>query len=581
VWIVLFVALAVVSRESPRFYRRHVGHRAEIAEAIGSIGFFYGPPQPDHSGSRVFYLRTSEKGLGLFNLEVGSGKATLLGEWEPPGIIKVLRGQGLLPLSPDDRFLPVVNSRDAFRVALTLCEAESGKELARMEVPGWTVAEGAWLTPARLAWLTHEPLVGGKPTAYRLHLTEQQPDGRWADRTARPALTNASCLCGVSDDTVAWLDTRGICTMDFASNSVATLFSPEGKRITGINHSRERRQFLVTCREKDGYSLWRLELKANGPGDFSQLTWDSEIRSAQWVNWGQGYAYLNHQNSPVVTADAAARSVQLKQLAVSTMAAAPGGDGLFLVGVCGNEAGLGLWRYGATNQALTNLVCYSDAPSPRATRVRGIHCSATSKSGKQLHYYVCRPANYNWHKRYPLLIGDTCYGMLIYQREFDGQSFAEAMADCGAYVVIVERGQWFLKNEEEWGQDVMAVLDELKGDPTIDSGSIYLCAVSVETAYLCKLLEPRPELWRGVVLLNPGQLPDLSALKPGKRLPRMLISAGKEEHGSERFKRYQEEACRRGMKVEIAEHPNAAHVLTSIPSLRDRLHVMERFIFEE
>jgi hypothetical protein len=61
----------------------------------------------------------------------------------------------------------------------------------------------------------------------------------------------------------------------------------------------------------------------------------------------------------------------------------------------------------------------------------------------------------------------------------------------------------------------------------------------------------------------------------------MLISAGKEEHGSERFKRYQEEACRRGMKVEIAEHPNAAHVLTSIPSLRDRLHVMERFIFEE
>jgi hypothetical protein len=576
VWIVLLVVLAIVSRESSRFYRRHGSHRSEIADAIGSIGFFYGAPQPDHSGSRVWYLRTSEKGLGLFACEVASGKLTLLKEWEQVGI-RSLRGHRLLPISPDDRFLPLTISINASPGASAILEADSGKELARLEAPGLAVAEGAWMTPERLAWLSWGSSPAGTPAVFQLHLAERQPDGRWTDRSAGPPLTHANYLAGLSDDTVAWTDGSGVYTMPLASNSIATLFQPQGNRIIKMDYCRRTRQFLLTCRKDSTSSLWCLELKTNAPSDSRQLTSDKDIQSAQWINDGKGYAYLN-QHMLVVRAEADANAIQLRQAAIETAVAAPTGDGLFFVGMVGQEPGLGLWRYGAN--ALTNLVCYSASPSPHARRVQPINCVSGAGSNK-LDYYLYRPANLNRHKQYPLLIGDTVFGQLAYQRDFDGPSWAEAMANCGAYVVIIGRQQWVLKDDKEWGRSVMTVFDELKGDPTLDTDKVFLYAVSAETSYVSRLLEQQPGLWQGVVLMNPGQLPALGELSAGRRFPKMLISAGKEENESARWKRFQEEACRRGVLVTVAEHPNASHVLTSIPATRDRIRAMKDFVFEE
>jgi hypothetical protein len=283
----------------------------------------------------------------------------------------------------------------------------------------------------------------------------------------------------------------------------------------------------------------------------------------------------------VVKADATAAGIRLTT-AVETMTVSPSGDSIFFVGSVGGEPGLGLWQYRVSSHVLTNLVCYSDMPSSRATRLDPAQCTARHGGpGRPLSYYLYRPAHFNWRKKYPLLVGDTVFGQFAYQHDFDGPSWAEAMANCGAYVVIVERKNWVPKDDQEWGRGVMTLFNELKGDPTVDCSRTFLYAASLETTFMSRLIEQRPELWRGALLLNPGQLPDLSALKPGKRLPKMLISAGQEEHRSEQFKRYQEEACRMGMQVEVVEHANAAHTLTSIPATRGRIRAMERFVFEE
>src|ERR1035441_6418505 len=130
-WTGLLVVAALACREGSILCRRLAGHRAEIADAIGSVGFFYGPPQPNRPGSQVLYLRTSEKGLSLYVCDVASGEKTRLKEWEAPQV-RSMRGQALLPLSPDERYLPLVFSVQASPGALVIGDIASMTELIRI-----------------------------------------------------------------------------------------------------------------------------------------------------------------------------------------------------------------------------------------------------------------------------------------------------------------------------------------------------------------------------------------------------------------------------------------------------------------
>lgn len=160
-----------------------------------------------------------------------------------------------------------------------------------------------------------------------------------------------------------------------------------------------------------------------------------------------------------------------------------------------------------------------------------------------------------------------------------GPSWAVAMADCGAYVVIVDRSSWF-GGLQKWGADVMAIYHQLIPDPTIDAAQIYLYGASAETPYTSKLVEAEPGLWKGVILMNPTGLPDLSAIPENERLPKILISAGAKENEGRRFKRFQENACGRGIPVEIEIAPDSRHFFVSTTAVRQRIRAMVDFVFE-
>ena len=542
IWIALVAVFAVFGREAGRLYQRRTDHRAEVADAIGSVGFFYGLPQQEHSGLRLLYLRTSEEGLGLYAREAATGKGRLLQEWQSPGSSS-FRGERLMPLSPDDSFLPLVVSIQARPSALAICEAGSGKELFRIAEPGWVVSEGAWLTSEKLVWLRQRRAAAHKPPPFQVHVTERQPDGSWADKSAAVTLTNVVGLAALSGDTIAWADAKGIYTLNLVSNVITPLFSAREKPIVELDYSREHQRFLVACKEKQGRSLWCLALETNGPNDFVRLTADMSVHGAQWVNDGQGYAYLN-QHTVVVKADAAAKPVRVNA-AAERMVAAPSGDGVFFVGSVGDEPGLGLWRYGASDQSLTNLVCYSDRPSPRARRVEPARCFTQDGAGHRLGYDLYRPVNFNWGKKYPMLIGDTVFGQFAYQRDFDGPSWAEAMANCGAYVVIVERKDWLPKDDQEWSRGVMALYDQLKGDPTVDRGRVFLYGASLEPATCRGWLNRGPGFGKGCCCSIRACCRTFRTSKRGD-VPHFLISAGKEEGETERFRKVPSRGLRSG-----------------------------------
>lgn len=443
----------------------------------------------------------------------------------------------------------------------------------------WIATEGAWLTSQKFVWVKMKIVSDGEPRVCQIHFTEEQTNGTWKDWSPNMEFTNASCLSSLSNDTIAWLDDGGIHAFNTLSQSVVELAEPKGKRIVTINYCKKTGQFLITCSERRGYSLWSTKTDTNAPVNFKQLASDNDIEEAQWIDSGVGYAYLN-QNTLVLNDNADDNAeTRLKQATIDSFTVTPDGQHLFVLGIVGNNLGVGLWRYDVPTESLTNIIPATDYQSRYAVRMEPVHCLTRVGQNQVLNYYVYLPARFNRHKKYPLLIGDTFFQTTVYQGGNHGFSWAEAMAACGAYVVVVDRKNWILDDPEEWGRDIMSVYNQLAPDPTIDTHKAYLYAVSAETFYLADFLEERPELWKGALLFNPGVLPDLSMLNPNESFPEILISAGGQEGESKLFKKYQEDACGRGVKVEVEQATNTGHVFTSIPAVRERIQAMEKFVF--
>ena len=221
------------------------------------------------------------------------------------------------------------------------------------------------------------------------------------------------------------------------------------------------------------------------------------------------------------------------------------------------------------------MVSYSDHPSDAAKKIIPYQGSIRLPSGRSVNCLIYPPATVDHHKKYPLVITDT----LSYD-PIHGPMFQSAIADCGAYVAIVERGWWY-DRIEQWGTNVLALYQNLKQDPAIDPQQVYLFGASAETQYMSELVEKTPGLWKGIILLNPSKLPDFSKSPRFQRRPKILIVAGGEEHEDERFKQYQADALKYGVMVEYVIAPGETHRFVGKAAKLERAEAVEHFIFEE
>jgi hypothetical protein len=217
-------------------------------------------------------------------------------------------------------------------------------------------------------------------------------------------------------------------------------------------------------------------------------------------------------------------------------------------------------------------VAYSDQPFSEAKRVPPFR-SYINWPG--LSCLIYPPPTVDPHRRYPLVITDTVTADAIH-----GPMFQSAIADCGAYVAIVER-RWWYDSIEQWGDNVLKAYQKLKLDPAVDSHQVYLFGASAETEYLSALVERTPGLWKGVILLNPSQLPDFSKLPYLQQRPKILVVAGSEEHEDQRFKEFQANALNNGVLLEYLTPPTETHRFVGKTGKRIRAEAVEHFIFEE
>jgi hypothetical protein len=360
-----------------------------------------------------------------------------------------------------------------------------------------------------------------------------------------------------------------------SSQNAEVWYAPGFDGMTGLTYFREKGEFLISRTENGRDSIWRLST-ASGASPI-QVMQEQSLRDAQWAG-SDRFVYASHDQdwTELRLADLSGKENKLL-LESKTMAwfkVAPDQKQVFLLGSISNAPVPGIWRGDLASGAWCPVISSSDFPSPLAQAVIAVH-KPMSLPGGNVTCTIYRPANFDKHKKYPLVIGDTMITDPIY-----GEPFMTGMAGCGAIVAVVER-PWWTVGIEQWAQNVQGLYEKLKDDPAVDTSRVFVFAASAETYFLSQLVETNSAPWRGLILLNPGALPDFSKLSLFQERPKILLDAGGEEHTEDRFKHYQTNALNSGVVVEYYTYPGETHRTVGTDAKMQRSRELMRFIFEE
>jgi len=362
--------------------------------------------------------------------------------------------------------------------------------------------------------------------------------------------------------------------------------SVKGTSINEFSYSKEAGQFLISVENK-GTTLWRFYPDENTPVQLLPAARNTLRQNLRWIG-ADKYAFISNTKSNSLITVAGLSGIKKTTLFMTGNATrfttTPDGKQLFVTGIASNEPADEIWQYDVDSALAHNVVPYTDNPSPVIKRSDPVHGIATV-NGRKLEYYLYRPIGVTNHdkKKHPLVIGNTVFVDAQYQQNPDGPLWAQALANCGAYVVIVDRRNWAGKEVAQWPENVMDIYDYLATNHTVnvDWNQVFLFASGSETPELNNLIIQRPELWKGAMFLNPDSLPDFSKLPRNKLAPKILIGIGELVGQAEEFKQYQENAIKYGMIVNYVEHKGATQLLQSKSAVLERTQAIVHFVFDD
>jgi len=399
----------------------------------------------------------------------------------------------------------------------------------------------------------------------------------------RNPLVNPASLQAMDSNTLAWASDDCLWSLNLASNAPVMLVNcreaiSENTRLQSVSYSQTSGQFLLSCAQDGKPLLYQFDPQAPAQA-LSAIPAGAGVDSGVWLggtaqkNGGfvgrqKQVLVLERENKPEVPAT-------LSWASIDTMTVTADGRQIFFFGTTTNEPAAGVWQYDLETGRLRSVIPYAEHPSPYARKIEPLNDFILTASGK---YTIYLPADFyrHPHRKYPLVIGDTDFGFAASGAY--GRMWAPAVASCNAFVVIVNRKDWF-GGLDQWGERVAAAVDELSVRLPIDQDRMFLFGVSAETTYLGKFLNQSAPRWRGAILLNPSGLPELSGTSTFQPMPKILISAGELEGREKELKEFQQKMLNSGVLVDLAIAPGEKHHLIGNLAQRQRTRAMIDFIF--
>ena len=243
---------------------------------------------------------------------------------------------------------------------------------------------------------------------------------------------------------------------------------------------------------------------------------------------------------------------------------------LFVMSSLTNEP-MGIWKYDLVSGALDQIVSNQERPFLFATSQPPLQNFITNASGKRLTYYLLEPSHFRKGQKAPLVFG--VMGKL--EKAYNWDRYAQTIANCGNYFVIVDR-----RNSEvnEWADEAFSVYDALIKKVNIDTNRLYLLGISVGAVPMNELLVRKPDLWRGALYYSPNSLPDPARLS----VSRILIDIGEyDKYSGEKnmtAKNFKDAAARAGVNVTLFIRQGVGHNCRLLSIEKERLHQLAAFL---
>jgi dipeptidyl aminopeptidase/acylaminoacyl peptidase len=523
-----------------------------VVNEIMSVGEFYRSPEPNHKESLLSFVRWSEGGQGLFQMEFATGIVKRIPH-EP-------RVQIIFTWSPDDHFLLLKDSVIGTGLRVYDCQSDSFRPIDKES--SFAVGQIDWLGTNRLAYISKN----GKNAELRLlTLGESHKSLR-----TFPNPGTMDWMTPISDHRIAYLENKEIWSIDVDSGEATQLTTNLCSQYLWLNFSKENKEFLFCWWDK---SEWRhlFRLDSTGSLKLTQLTFGPEHSyNGQWIQKGTGIAYVAHITNHFYLA------VRPKNASQSTNLFAGGhviayrvsddGEKIYAAAAIGMEPPR-IWRYVIKDLSLTSLVTGTNAPFINATIAQSTEEWVKSFDGLAIPYYLLRPPNLETGRKYPVVIAIPPESGQFVQA---WEKYGQFIANLGAYYVAVNpRGSdgygltFRQKHDGDAYRDILAVRKRVLENPNADSDHVFLITWSNGSKVADNLATKHPGLWDGVILIS-GQPPDISSRSP--KLPRYLLFMGDADSPARvnRSRLFAASAKTNGVAVRLLTDRKTGHHVTDV-----------------
>jgi dipeptidyl aminopeptidase/acylaminoacyl peptidase len=431
--------------------------------------------------------------------------------------------------------------------------------------------------------------------------------GNVAERKVRRVSPTAHCLLRMSDVKGAYLKNQNVWSfeVEIPSDSSTEWGRP---RLAQVSHFMPNQfdalQWVRYCAHNDSFlfcarpanSTWRYLFKyAVADGQPTQLN-QEDTYNGQWLEQGRGFAYVANTNNSfhlaIRTESPEGWTNLFTEGSVLSYAATPAGDQVFVSGSVGMEP-QGIWEYDLGRKSLRPVVSCMGSGSvchvvvPQERRVK-------SFDGVEIPCFIfpppalarARPSENGAAapKKYPVVIY-LPPSSAQFQRRFEARS--QLMANVGFYYVAVNyrgcdgygREYAGLQDAAGAARDVLAVYEELRKDPAVDTRNVFLCTLcSVSTPGL-ELLATAPELWRGAIFSHPAGWSEDGRYQP-KQFPPLLITNGDQDNSLPSTKEFKSWADVNGVEAKLVVYRNMEHVLGNQEQFGDDLRLGAQFFLD-
>ena len=560
-------------------------HLEKIAAELASAKEFFGAPGPNHAGTKLFFSQTSESGVTAYLVDIATGQQKFLYEHEQSH----LQGVGLLGWSPDDKLFAY--SVRAPEGKIVICDGNSGDTVGTV-AESKIIAEGTWLSAESLVYLNSDQnftvvrkandewhkgrLFANKPAEEKNPAEaggKDREDKQKTRRSPSKAKEPIQSLTALSATSVAWKQGGSILGCEIGAEAPAKIWDSTTNTLLSFYFSRQRELFRLHCADKDGElvytfypaAIWHTE-RMTAPERISHDGISATASNLTFIEDGDGYASFVHRQGLDTILIKPGNSPETSLLSWDCVDNFVSTDGHVFVTGSSTNGPLEIWDYEFKSHSLHCAVPAIDHPFRYAGISTPTDHKTTAPSGRQINFRLWSPVTFVPGNRYPLVIG------------FSGRRWRAQEAsvpNAGAFLAS------FAGNgSEDWPGDTVAVLQALTENPNIDRNRVYLMGVSAGASVSSELLEDRPDLWRGAILLSPVSFPSASHVKASGIL---MDSGGNDTHlkrvgGVSRLKEFQDTAAKMGIPVTLAIHDGASHVYRSSMAERERIQEVLEFL---